>query len=146
MNSVHQKSPFIFFSIVLLVSLSALGYLYFRNYTTNPNIFWVDASLKITTNTGGCPPTFPCYETYFLNYDGTILHNDDPAGKLSESKTKNMINKAFDLYRENSCTALYAGDETQNYELNIDGNVYEFGNEKGCKEMQDIIRAMQEAN
>jgi hypothetical protein len=144
MNSVHQKSPFIFFSIFLLVLLCGLGYIYVRNYTTNPNIFWIDASLKISTNTGGCPPTFPCFETYLLNDDGTILHNDDSAGKLSESKTKKTINKAFDLYRENACTSFYEGDETENYELHIDGNTYEFG-EKGCTEMQDTITTLREA-
>lgn len=146
MNSVHQKSPFIFFFIFLGVSFSVLGYLYFRNpQISHTDTLWIVASLKVTTNTGACAPRFPCYETYFLHDDGNILYNDDSKGKLSPSVARNTINKAFGVYKSNICTPFYVGEETQTYELIIDGSRYTFGGNKGCREMQDIIHALEKA-
>jgi hypothetical protein len=144
MNSVHHKIPFIFFSIFTLAVLGGLGYFYFNKYTPNTNIFWVDASLKIKINSGGCPATFPCYENFSLDQDGNLYHNDSPAGRLSESKTKTIIKEAYNTYKDDICTPDENAGVTEEYELKIDSKTYNFGGKQGCKEMQGVIKTLQE--
>lgn len=144
MNSPHYKSPFVFFSILVFVLLAGVGYLYFRNYTPNANVFWVDGSLKITTDWGGCAPTFPCYETYLLDQDGNIFYNQELKGRLSESKTKELIKKAYNIYKDNICTPAHEEKIKQNYEIKLDDKTFDFGGKQGCKEMQSTIDTLKE--
>ena len=141
----HQKSPVIFFSIILL-SIAAVFYLYSSNRQptkVNPNIFWEEASIQIKTNWGECPSSFPCYETYRLNSalatKGNIFHNNELEGNLSEGETRKLIKVAYNLYQSNKCTPFYTTNVSENYELRIEGRIYEFGNDQGCKEMQEVV-------
>lgn len=140
MTKNHVKSPLLFFLIILLVSLSAIGYIYFRNYTPTVDITWVEASVGVKTDWGACSP-IPCYETYLLNSEGHVFYNGEQRGSLSSGRTKEIIGKAYSLYHTNTCTPFYKSDATQSYEVVIDGTTYEFGNPAGCEEMQGIISA-----
>ena len=142
MNSINYKSPFVFFSILFIVALAGLIYLYFYKYNSTSNIFWIDASLKVTTNWGSCSPSFPCYETFITNQDGNVYHNGEIEGRLSGSKIKEIMNKTYVSYKSGKCTPSYESDVTQEYELNIDGSIYKFGGERGCKEMEKIFDAL----
>ena len=112
----------------------------------NVNFSSVDASIKITTNSGGCSASFPCYETYKLVYmfgtNGTVFHNGDLQGNLPKAQTIELMKKTLGLYQNNICTPLFTSDATQNYELTIDQKLYKFGNDKGCMEMQDILNSI----
>ena len=145
MNSVHHKSPFVFFSIVLLVMLAGVIYFYFQKYTPTHTILWEEASLEITTNWGTCPPTFPCYETFLLTPDGNVFYNDELKSNLSTSKIKSIVSKTYNWYREDKCTPFYEATITQNYELKIDGNFYTLGGKGGCKQMQEVINILNES-
>lgn len=145
MNNINYKSPFVFFSIVFIVALAGLIYLYFYKNTSTSNIFWVDASLKVTTDWGSCSSAFPCYETFITNQDGNVYHNGEIEGRLSGSKIKEVINKSYTLYKSGKCTPSYESDVTQEYELNIDGSIYEFGGERGCKEMNGVFNILVES-
>lgn len=145
MSSGYYKTPFVFFLVIILVLLSALGYLYFHDYTPSVNIVWSEASLKITTDWGACPKAFPCYETYFLNSERQILHNDEVEGKLSERRFSNIIKQTFTLYQNEKCTPFYDSKVKQIYELNIDGKIYKFENDYGCKEMQNVLSTFHES-
>ena len=142
----HQKSPTIFFSIIIIVLIGVVFYLYSNNIFYpgwNADLSFENASIKITTNWGECPTAFPCYETYQLNFelgsDVTISHNGSMQGKLGTDQSKKLIKETYGLYTNNICTPQYLSGTTQNYELNIDQKIYTFGNDKGCKEMQNII-------
>lgn len=145
MRRHHQKSPFIFFSIILIVSFTVVAYIYFDNYATSLDVTWEEASLKVSTNWGACPPTFPCYETYLLNSDGIILHNEEVEGRLSQGKMKEVVKKAFNFYKNNLCTPIYDSNVSENYELKIDEKIYQFGGDGGCKEMQIIIDTLKKS-
>ena len=146
MNSVHQKSPFIFFSIILLVLLGAITYFYFYKYTPTTTIFWEEASIKVTTDWGACPPTFPCYETFLVrSFDGNVFHNEANDGHMSSGEVKSFVNKTYSLYQNNICTPVHETSVSQKYELNIDGKIYTFGGKQGCKEMQELMDAFTES-
>jgi hypothetical protein len=144
MSSHHYKSPFVFFFIILLISLAGISYIYFHNYTPVANITWVQASLGIKTDRQACSP-IPCYETYLLTNDGNVFHNDELEGKVPEGETEDIIKKAFGLYKSKACTPFYDDKVTQSYELKIDEETYEFGDERGCFEMQSIISTFHES-
>ncbi|MDE2399476.1 MAG: hypothetical protein KGL67_00465 [Patescibacteria group bacterium] len=145
MNSIHYRGPFVFFSIIVVVMLGGIAYLYFHNYTPTNNVFWLDASLEVTTDWGSCPSTFPCYETYLLNQDGNVFHNNEQRGSLPTTQTKEVIQKAYNFYKDNKCTPIFETKVTQNYKLKIDGNTYEFGGTQGCEEMQSIMNTFVES-
>lgn len=105
----------------------------------------MDASVKVTTDAGGCSPRFPCYETFLLDQDANVYYNDTLRGRLSESKAKSTIKKAYNAYKNNVCTPAFGAEVTQTYELKIDANLYEFGGEQGCKEMQDVMNILTES-
>ncbi|MEO7597275.1 MAG: hypothetical protein ABIS26_02670 [Candidatus Paceibacterota bacterium] len=110
------------------------------------NISWETASLKIIINQGFCPPSFPCYETYKLSSEigsqGAIFHNDELKGKISEAQAKKLIKISWNTYKSNICTPLYLDKISENYELTIDGKFYAFGEDQGCKEMQDVVNTI----
>jgi len=148
----HQKSFYIFFSVITIILLGVVGYFYFKNIYPirgNLDLSWDQASFKIKTNLGGCPASFPCYETYELNselaLDGNVFHNGYLQGSLSEKETKKLIKTIFNLYQNRVCTPFYTNNVTENYELTIDRNVYKFGNNQGCKEIQDVFNVIKGA-
>lgn len=127
------------------MALAMLGYLYFTKYSPSANVFWVDATLKIKTDWGACPPTFPCYETFLLDQEGSFYHNDESIGKLPDSKIKMLIKKAYNAQKGSVCTPYLGADVVQEYELRMDNKFYEFGGEEGCKEMQDVMQILGES-
>ena len=150
----HHKSYFVVTSVIVIILLSLLGYLYYTKiYTThgNPDLFWESASIKISTNLGGCPAAFPCYEVYELDSDlgsaGNVLHNGAPQGQISEVDTTRLIKTVFDLYKNNVCTPFYTAPMAEKYNLIIDNKILwkDFGSDQGCKEMQDIINTIKGA-
>jgi hypothetical protein len=148
----HQNSFFIFLSIISIVLIGIVVYFYFaKTYSPSwdENVSWDEASIKITTNEGGCPTSLPCYETYELDSEldsaGNVLHNNDLQGQLTDTQTVNIIKTFFDLYKRNACTPFYANGVTQNYELIIDKKVYEYGNNQGCKEAQEMLNTIKGA-
>jgi len=126
------------FLLAVLIVFFAVSVFYIK--TKENTSSFQSASMKIFSSWGPCSVPNGCHEVYELNSNGEVLYNIVAKGNLSSSKAKELIQAAFNLYKNNTCTRFDATDVFENYELNIDGKVYEFGkNQGGCKEMQNIV-------
>ena len=130
----HIKSLTI---LIILIILLVGIFLYFNKVKENSNVTFKEASLEILSNWGPCSVSGGCHETYKLDSGGVIFYNGVMKGSLSRNNAEEFIKTALSLYQNNICTRFDATDVFENYELNIDGKVYEFGkNQGGCKEMK----------
>jgi hypothetical protein len=126
--------------LIILIILLAGIFLYFNKVKENSNVTFKEASLKILSSWGPCSVPDGCHEVYELNSKGEVLYNNVAKGNFSGSKAREFIQTALNLYKNNICTRFDITDVFENYELNIDGKVYEFGkNQGGCKEMQNMF-------
>jgi hypothetical protein len=108
-------------STLVIIVLAAATIWIFR--TNNTSALSRDAHLTILKAWGPCITEGACHEEV-TTYD------------------QELVQKAFDIYKSNTCTRVYGTDRSESYQITDGDKVYAFAKDSGgCKEMEDVVKA-----